>query len=64
MNVFVFVGCQTQHSFHRVEDLGCASQKIMKHQKLGAAPVHHREGAKETYAFLPTMSINTEYPNI
>ena len=49
MNAFVFVGCQTQHSFHLIEALGYASQKIVKCQKLGAVSVHPREGAKEIY---------------
>lgn len=52
MIAFVFVGCQTQHNFHLIGALGCASQKIMKHQKLRAASVHAREEEKETYSFL------------
>lgn len=52
MNAFVFVGCQTQYSFHLIEALGCASQKIVKYQKLGAISVHPRKGAKEIYSFL------------
>lgn len=40
MNVFMLVGCQTQQSFHHIGVLGCATQKIKKHQKLWAASVY------------------------
>lgn len=61
---FVFVGCQTQHNFHLIGALGCASQKIMKRQKLGAASVHAREEEKETYSLLHILRATPESPNI
>jgi len=64
MNGFVFVGCQTEHSFHLVETLGCASQKNVMHQELGAETFCPREGEKETYLFLQITNTNPEYPNI
>lgn len=64
MNAFVSVESQTQHSFRLIEVLGCARQKTAKHPSPGAVSFHSREGAKETYSFLPAMNANLEDTNI